>query len=128
MDERRAQAVKVNIRSLDFLLRGTLTVSLGSLSSSWADHQAKKRAGPHQAWRGEGGGGGGGGIQMGRSLASLQGPGPPETTLPLSYQVISLTHFTGSEAHRPPHLTAMSPWAGGTRRRRRNLIFARRIV
>lgn len=126
VDERRVQAVKVNIRSLDFPLRGTLTVSFGSPSSSWAGHQAKKRAGPHQAWRG-GGGGGGGGVQMGRSLASLQGPGPPETTLPLSYQVISLTHFTGSAAHRAPHLI-WGGWGGGVQRARRNLIFARRIV
>lgn len=44
-----------------------------------------------------------GGAQMGRS-SSLQGLGPPETTLPLHYQVISLTHFTGGEAHRLPHL------------------------
>lgn len=50
-----------------------------------------------------------GGVQMGRS-SSLQGLGPPETTLPLRYQVISLTHFTGGEAHRPPHLAATSLW------------------
>ena len=44
-----------------------------------------------------------GGAQMGRS-SSLQGLGPPETTLPLHYQAISLAHFTGGEAHRLPHL------------------------
>lgn len=50
-----------------------------------------------------------GGVQMGRS-SSLQGLGPLETTLPLHYQVIPLTHFTGGEAHRLPHLTVTSLW------------------
>lgn len=36
--------------------------------------------------------------------------GPPETTLVLCYQVLSLTHFTGGEAHRLPHLNVTWLW------------------
>lgn len=75
-------------------------VNVNTVSCSWVGHQAK-RAGPQQP--------GEGGVQMGRS-SSLQGLCPPETTLLLRYQVISLTHFTGGETHRLPHLTASTLW------------------
>lgn len=57
--------------------------------------------------------------------------GPPETTLPLRYQVISLTHFTGGEAHRLPHLTVISLWERvkeGNEEQRREDVFIRRCT
>lgn len=84
-----AHSVKVNIHRLDF------PVDVDVSCSRWVGHQAER---PSE-----------GGVQMGRS-SSLQGLGPLKTTLLRHYQVSSLTHFTGGEAHRPPHFTVTSLW------------------
>lgn len=84
-----------------FSMEGNVnTKSFRSSRSSWAGHRLKQ-PGP-------------GRLEEGRhadgEVFLFTRTGPPETTLLPRYQVISLTHFTGGEAHRLPHLNVTCLW------------------
>lgn len=84
-----------------FSMEGNVnTVSFRSYRSSWAGRRLKQ-PGP-------------GRLEEGRhadgEVFLFTRTGPPETTLLPRHQVISLTHFTGGEAHRLPHLNVTCLW------------------
>lgn len=84
-----------------FSMEGNVnTVSFRSYRSSWAGRRLKQ-PGPSRLEEGRHADG---------EVFLFTRTGPPETTLLPRHQVISLTHFTGGEAHRLPHLNVTCLW------------------